>query len=439
MSVSRREWLKVAGKASALLPLGILLGNSSCSGGSPKGAPATPVATVTFTDEQLLDAIERAAFEFFWNECSPHTGQIKDRALADGGDTRTVSSVAATGFGLAALCIGHSRGYRAPSEIRDRVITTLEFLLNKAPAEQGFFYHFFDMNTGARAFNSEASSIDTAIVVCGVLTARAYFEDPSIKTLATQLYERVNWPWMLNGGTTFSMGWKPESGFIGSRWDTYSELMMLYLLAIGSPTAPVSPDTWSAWSRNKLSYQGIEYITTNAPLFIHQYSHAWFDFRGKTDAFAKYFENSVAATKAHKLFCLSLASRFSDYSDSLWGITSSDSAKGYVAWGGPPPMGAIDGSVVPAAAAGSIAFVPADCLRVLHTLRENYGSTVWKKYGFVDAFNPLTNWVNPDVIGIDVGISMLMIENQRTGFVWTNFMKNPEAAKAMAKAGFHAV
>src|SRR3954451_12172505 len=139
MNVSRREWLKVGAKASALLPLGILLGNSSCSGGSSlKSEPATPIARVTFTDEQLLDAIERTAFEFFWNECSPHTGQIKDRALADGSDTRTISSVAATGFGLAALCIGHSRGYRAQSEMRDRVVTTLQFLLNKAPAEQGF-------------------------------------------------------------------------------------------------------------------------------------------------------------------------------------------------------------------------------------------------------------------------------------------------------------
>jgi hypothetical protein len=350
-----------------------------------------------------------------------------------------VSSIAATGFGLGALCIGHSRNYRSQSEIRDRVAATLQFLLNNAPSEQGFFYHYFDMSTGARAFTSEVSSIDTAIALCGVLTARTYFNDAAITSLATQIYERVNWPWMLNGGTTFSMGWKPESGFISTRWDTYSELMMLYLLAIASPTFPVSADTWSAFTRPVLTFQGIEYITTTAPLFIHQYSHAWFDFRNKRDAFANYFDNSVAATNAHKLFCLALNSQFKDYTDSLWGITSSDSVGGYVAWGGPPSMGPIDGSVVPAAAAGSIVFAPADCLRVLHTIREQNANLAWKRYGFVDAFNPLTNWANPDVIGIDVGISMLMIENYRSGLVWNTFMKNAEATNALAKVGFHAV
>jgi hypothetical protein len=440
MKLSRRECLTLFGKAGALLPLGLVLGNSYCGGSHRSQTPAAqPTSSQTFTDEQLLDDIQRAAFEFFWNECSPQTGQVKDRALANGGDTRTVSSVAATGFGLTALCIGHSRGYCTQAEIHDRVAATLQFLLNNAPTEQGFFYHYFDMNTGARAFTSEVSSIDTSIALCGALTARAHFADAGVKSLATQLYERVNWPWILNGGTTFSMGWKPESGFIRTRWDTYSEMMMLYLLAIGSPTHPVSADTWSAWSRPKMSYQGFEYITTTAPLFIHQYSHAWFDFRSKSDAFANYFDNSIAATKAHKAFCLAIRPQFSDYSDALWGITASDSVKGYVAWGGPPPMGPLDGSIVPAATAGSLPFLPNDCLRVLHTIREQYGNLAWKKYGFVDALNPLTNWADADVIGIDLGISMLMIENYRSGLVWNTFMKNAEAGNALAKVGFHAV
>ncbi|HKE30776.1 MAG TPA: glucoamylase family protein, partial [Candidatus Angelobacter sp.] len=211
--------------------------------------------------------------------------------------------------------------------------------------------------------------------------------------------------------------------------------MMLYLLAIGSPTKPVAPTTWAAWARPKVEFKRIKYISGAAPLFIHQYSHAWFDFRNKRDAYANYFENSVKATRAHKLFCLSLAGQFPDYTENLWGITASDSVHGYVAWGGPPAEGPIDGTVVPAAAAGSLPFLPSDTLKVLRTARERYPAA-WGQYGFVDAFNPLTNWVNPDVIGIDTGISMLMAENVRTGFVWKTFMKNPEAQKAVKLAGF---
>jgi hypothetical protein len=211
--------------------------------------------------------------------------------------------------------------------------------------------------------------------------------------------------------------------------------MMLYLLAIGSPTNPVPASTWDAIARPTLTYQGLTYITTQAPLFIHQFSHAWFDFRNKRDAYANYFQNSTTATQAHKLFCLSLAGTYSGYKDTLWGISASDSQNGYVVWGGPPSIGPIDGSVVPYVAAGSLPFVASDCMRVLHTMREQYPGG-WRKYGFVDAFNPLTGWYNADVIGIDLGISMLMAENYRTQFVWQQFMKNTEMVNAMTKTGF---
>jgi hypothetical protein len=182
------------------------------------------------------------------------------------------------------------------------------------------------------------SSIDSAILMCGILTARQHFSaNSAIVDAATKLYQAVNWPWMLNGGSTLSMGWTPESGFITARWSHYCELMMLYLLGMGSPTYPLPPATWSAWTRPSYTYQGITYISAGDPLFTHQYSHAWFDFRNKHDAYADYYQNSVYATQAHKLFCLSLQSQFSDYSQNLWGITASDSAGGYVAWGGPPP------------------------------------------------------------------------------------------------------
>ncbi len=387
------------------------------------------------TDEQLLEEIQRAAFLFFWDEASPTTGQVKDRALASGGGTERMSSIAATGFGLTSLCIADHRGYAKSAEIRDRVRNTLRFL-DHMPNEHGFFFHFIDLETGRRWEKCELSSIDSSLLLCGVLTARQYFNDPEIQDLATRIYERVEWPWMLNGGPTFSMGWHPESGFLAARWNHYCELMMIYLLAIGSPSHPVSPDTWKAWSRPVINYRGIEYISGNDPLFTHQYSHAWFDFRNKRDDYADYFENSVKATRAHKLFCLSLHDKFPDYSEDLWGISASDYAGGYTAWGGPPAIGPIDGSIVPCATGGSLAFLFEDCIRVQRTLRGPYGNRAWKRYGCVDAFNPRSGWYDVDVLGIDQGITMLMAENYRTGLVWEVFMKNPEAQQAMAKAGF---
>lgn len=432
--LTRREILGYSARALLAAPaVKFASAMLSCGDGSPAGLQRpSPVS-----DDEFLDQVQRAAFLFFWEQASPTTGQVKDRALAAGNDTRTVSSIAATGFGLTALCIGHKRGYGDPAQTQSRVATTLNFLLNQLTNVNGFFYHFIDMNTGARAWNCELSSIDTSLLLCGVLTCRQYFQDPQIQSLATQIYQRVNWPWMQNGGSAFSMGWTPEKGFISSRWDTYSELMMIYLLAIGATSNPVPASTWDAFTRPNFTYQGLTYITNlGAPLFIHQYSHAWFDFRNKQDKYANYFNNSITATKAHKLFCLSLQSQFKDYQENLWGITASDSANGYTAWGGPPVMGQPDGSVVPCAAGGSLSFVPADCIAVLRNIRAQYPKA-WQRYGFVDAFNPLTNWYDADVIGIDVGITMLMAENLRTQFVWSTFMTSSEVQKAFAAVGFH--
>ena len=402
---------------------------------APNGAPFEG------TDEQLLDEIQGASCGFFWTEASPKTGQVKDRTVAEGSDSHTMSSIAATGFGLASLCIADHRGYRKSAEILERVRTTLRFIANDLHNEHGFFFHFIHMETGERWERCELSSIDSSILLCGVLTARQYFADQEIKDLATKIYERVDWPWMLNGGKTLSMGWHPESGFLKARWEHYCELMMIYLLGIGSPTHPLPAETWNAWTRPKITYQGIEYISGDDPIFTHQYSHAWFDFRNKHDAYANYFENSVKATKAHKRFCLSLQDRFPDYSENLWGISASDYVKGYTAWGGPNarggPIGPVDGSVVPCATGGSLAFLFDDSIRVLRNLRGPYREKVWTKYSYRDAFNPLINWYDTDVLGIDLGITLLMAENHRTGLVWEQFMKNAEAQKAMQLAGFH--
>ncbi|MBZ5701655.1 MAG: hypothetical protein LAN84_07385 [Acidobacteriia bacterium] len=439
--LNRRELLAKLGKAAVIGPAlgGALWGWGCGGGGSSSTAPSGD--GYPGTDDQLLEEIEKAAFLFFWEQADPNTGMVKDRALAAGGnDPRTVSSIAATGFGLTALCIGDQRGYQSSASIVTRVRATLNFLLNQLQplGKNGFCYHFVEMSTGARAWNCEVSSIDSALLLCGALACRQHFSaDAQIPGLATQFYNNVNFAWMLNGGATLSMGWTPENGFLTSRWDTYSELMLLYLLAMASPTPgyAVPPASWSAWARPSYTYQGLTYISSGAPLFTHQYSHAWFDFRNKKDAYANYFQNSVSATQAHRLFCLSLAAQFSDYSDNLWGITSSDSAHGYTAWGGPPAMGPIDGTIVPCAAAGSVPFLSAQTIQVLRWIRGHY-PLAWQRYGYVDAFNPLTNWYDPDVIGIDLGISMLMAENQRTQFVWNTFMQDPTAQAGMSLAGF---
>ena len=403
------------------------------------GAFALPAAdwTPSREDDAFLDDLERQGTLFFWEQASPRTGQVLDRARNDLGgarDPRRMASIAATGFGLTALCIADQRGYLPHAQIVERVKTTLEWHLNHLPEVHGFFYHFNDIETGEPVKGVEVSSIDTALLLCGVLTARAYFDDARIKALATQIYERVEWPWMLNGGKTFSMGWHPDQGFIDSRWEKYCELMMIYLLAIGSPTHPVPGAIWNNFSRPVIHYAGYEFISGDDPIFTHQYSQAFYDFRNKRDAYADYFANSVTATRAHKAFCLSLPKW---YSEDYWGISASDYEGGYTAWGGPPAQGPLDGTVVPCAAAGSLAFVPADCTAVLRAMRSKWGKKAWGRYGFVDAFHPAANWYDPDVLGIDQGISVVMAENLRSGLVWKTFMRNPECVNAMQKAGFH--
>ena len=391
---------------------------------------------VTGADDAFLDDLEWKGCLFFWEQADPASGQILDRArndLTGGRDPRRMASIASTGFGLTALCIADARGYLPHEQVMDRVRTTLHWHLNSLPEMHGFFYHFTDIETGARWANSELSSIDTAILLCGILTAKAYFDDAQIKSYAQQIYERVDWQWLLNGGKAFAMGWRPDSGFMPARWTHYCELMMMYLLAMGSPTHPAPPEVWNSFSRPAMRYDGLKYISSGDPLFTHQYSQAWFDFRNKRDAYTDYFANSVIATRAHRAFCLSHPGW---YSEEYWGVSASDSERGYTAWGGPPEKGHLDGTVVPSAAAGSLVFLPEDCLSALRAMRLRWGKRVWGRYGFVDAFHPAASWYDSDVIGIDQGISVLMAENLRSGMVWKTFMSNPECARAMQLAGF---
>ncbi|MGH9510865.1 MAG: glucoamylase family protein [Terriglobales bacterium] len=431
MAWNRRQFLKTAATGAVLLPL---------AGRSFASRVLTPADDAdNDPGAGLLDDLQRAAFEFFWNEADPHTGLVRDRASADGGDRRLGSSIAATGFGLTALCIGHQRGYGSRPEIMARVRRNLHFLAHQAPTERGFLYHFVEMNSGKRSVGSEISPMDMAILLCGALTCREYFHDAQIRHDATLLYHRVDWPWALNKGETFALDWTPEFGFSPLRWDAYCESMMLYLLALGSPTHPISPQCWHSIRRPEIVYGDYRFISAPAPLFVHQFSHAWFDFRNKRDQYANYFDNSVIACRAHRQFCASLSTDFPCYSEDVWGITASDSSAGYVAWGGPPMLGPIDGTIVPAASAGSLPFLFNESLVVLRNLRGYYGRQIWKRYGFVDAFNPLTGWTSSDVLGIDVGISMLMAENARSQMVWNTFMRNREVGVALEKAGFRSL
>jgi hypothetical protein len=297
-----------------------------------------------------------------------------------------------------------------------------------------------NLRTGERAWRSEVSSIDTALLLGGVLTVRQCFrDDPEVVRLATRIYERVDFRWMLDGHPALlSHGWYPERGFIPHRWRDYSEQMMLILLAVGSPTHPVTPGAWRAWERKWITYAGYHYLNAHPPLFIHQYSHAWVDFRDRREGwypFVNYFENSVRATRAHRQFCIDLSKEFPAYGPDVWGISASDSERGYVAWGGPPRDPAIDGTVVPYAAAGSLMFTPDISLAALRALKEKYGAKVYGRYGFADAFNPNTGWVDTDVIGIDQGITLIGAENLRDGLVWRHFMKNREVTRALDRVG----
>lgn len=406
---------------------------------SPAYAAPASAAAPPQTDAAFLEDLSRREFRFFWEQADPKTGLVADRAGADGTSRGGVASVAATGFGLSALCLGAERGWIAPGQARARAKLTLRFLLQSAPQEHGFFYHFLDRTTGARAWKSEVSTIDTALLLAGVLTARRCFEgDAEVGLLAEALYERVDFPWMLKGKPPLlSMGWKPETGFIAARWDAYSEHMILDLLAIGSPSHPIPAKTWDGWRRDLVTYSTYTYIAGDKPLFIHQYSHAYVDFRGKRDGHGiDYFENSVTATRAQRQFFIDLAKEFPAYSKDVWGLTASDSARGYIAWGAPPRDAAIDGTVVPCAAGGSLMFTPEESLSALREMKSRWGGKIYGRYGFADAFNPATGWTSPDVIGIDLGITLLSAENLRDGKIWSWFMKNPEIASAMTKAGF---
>jgi len=404
----------------------------------PASLPAKSVLTAQ--DEKFLDDLERRGIRYFIDEADPASGLMPDRANANGGGSAPCS-IASVGFGLTALCIGDARTWVPHQEAYDRCLRALLFLRDHVEQVHGCFYHFVDMRTGRRVWNCEVSDVDTALMMAGVLTARQHFAGTELAAVAGELYRRVDWTWLQSPDGTLYMGWKPESGFIQARWAQFSEgPPLIYLLAMGSPSHPLSPRAWHAWRRGPVTtYAGLTFMQC-PPLFTHQYPQAWFDLRGLRDDYANYFCNSQLATLAQRQWCIDeLSKRFPTYGPNAWGITASDSAHGYVGWGGPPQQGEIDGTIVPCAAAGSLVFQPRLCLDALEAMRKNYGDKGYVKYGFVDAFNPATGWYDSDVIGIDLGPTALMAENCRTGFVWRTFMAAPEARAALKAAGFRPI
>jgi len=400
---------------------------------SPPPATATaPAATATPTVS--LDTViayeMKGAFDFFWEQAntdpaSPGFGLVRDRYPGSPG----ISSIAAVGFALSAYPIGVEKGYITREQGAERANGTLDTLLGMERVN-GFFYHFVDMKTGRRAWNSEVSSIDTAILMMGVLTAGEYFGG-DIQAKAEQLYREVNWPWFVDESRSmFYMAYRPEKGFEG-HWDFYAEQLMLYVLAAGSPTYPTDDRLYYGFTRHTARYgQGEPFIHSwFGSLFTYQFSHAWIDFRPYRDRKGvNWFENSVRAAKAHYDFAVAVQQQYKTLGPYAWGLSACDGPRGYNGLYGAPPSGfdnkahLVDDTVPPYAAIASILFLPDEAAQAMlnyYTLEPLKG-----RYGFQDAYNLSQNWYASDVIGIDKGITLLMLANYQNDAVYSITMKN---------------
>jgi len=414
---------------------------------------ATSASQPAMTDSVFLDLVQRASFDFFWQEANPSNGLIKDRNTSG-----SPCSIASVGFGLSSICVAIDRGWISREAGRDRILTTLKTFWEKPQGREaqgkigykGFFYHWLDMNTATRTWDSELSSIDTPLLLAGILDAKQYFTsaDPGetqVRALADSIYYRVDWNWMRNLNPSIFMGWYPDTQFAKfGQWIGYNEAMILYILALGSPTHPVPSSTWNAWTSGYTwsTYYGYSYVIF-PPLFGHQYSHCWIDFRNIQDDYMRqrgsdYFENSRRATLAARAYCTANPRRWTGYGENVWGITACDGPNGYAARGAPPAQND-DGTIAPTAAGGSMPFTPKESLAALRYMYDTYRDKIWMKYGFRDAFNLTVNWWDTDVIGIDEGPIVMMIENYRTGSIWKRFMQNPDIQRGLQKAGFTAI
>jgi len=387
------------------------------------------------TEEQLLDLVERSAFGFFWNEANPANGLIKDRCYAFGSDQRRVASIASVGFGLSAICVADKRGWIPHESAYERVLTTLKFFRNSAQKYNGFYFHYYEMDTGAPVYGTEISSIDTGLLLMGVLTVRQYFPNTEVETIAKELLEEANWTWMSNGGRYLSMAWYPGGRFSPAEWKDYNEGILLYFLGTASPTYPLPVTAWDGISRESFKYKERQFTVAAGEncLFEHQYPQVWLDLNGWVDKKKfDYFINSTEATQANYESCMENASKYKAFAEGFWGLTACDGPSGYVVNGA--PYGACDGTVAPTASLGSIPFAPKLAMDQMKKYFE-HKNRIWGKYGLVDSFNMDKDWFASAYLGIDEGPILLMIENYRTGMIWELVAGDPMIQAAYKKMG----
>ncbi len=425
--------------------------------------------------DQVLDNVQQAAFNYMWNEANSSTGLIRDR-----NQSGSPSSIAAVGFGLSAICVGIDHGWVTRAQGATRVYNTLNTFWTQpqgpAPSGtigyKGFFYHFLDLGTAVRmpGWNPELSDIDTALLLAGVLDCEQYFNtgDPtevSIRSLADQIYRRVDWTFFQNTTQNGLMHqWLPDAvggpgTFDTGVWTGYNEMMIMYILAMGSPTHSVPAADWSTytstynWTLPTGGYGGVQYLVF-PPLYGHQYSHCWINFKNKRDPFmntkgSDYFTNSRRAVIAQQAYCIAnpgikppgapTQPDAAGYSSILWGLTAGDGPTGYTARGAPGPGFGFtdDGTIAPTAVVASLPFAPEICVPTIVNMYDNY-PLLWGTYGFRDGFNlgRSPDWYDNDFLGIDQGPMVLMIENYRNASIWLRFMQNPYVIAGMNAAGF---
>jgi hypothetical protein len=451
----------------------------ACSSTSAPAPPTDPGPGPTQSDTEFLQDVEARTFRFFWETTNPSNGLVPDRW-----PTASFSSVAAVGFGLTAYIVGVERGWTTRAAARDRVLATLRFFWRAPLSDQptgvtgyrGFFYHFLDMPTGRRFQQVELSTIDTGLLLMGALAVQQYFSgtdaaENEIRALADSVYWRVEWDWASVRPPAISMGWRPESGFIATDYDGYNEAMFLYVLALGSPTHPIPAEAWPEYTTTYrwADFYGQPHVNF-APLFGHQYSHVWIDFRGIKDAYMQsrgidYFENSRRATLAQRAYAVENPGGWRGYGAQIWGLTASDGPGDFSAtidgrarqfhsyWARGAAANDIsdDGTIAPAAAGGSMPFAPELAIPALRAMRDGTAGNLFAQYGFKDAFNltltspglatagttvPGVGWFDVDYLGIDQGPILLMIENYRTGLVWSLMRENPYIVRGLCRAGF---
>ncbi|MBC1306395.1 glucoamylase family protein [Listeria booriae] len=400
--------------------------------------------------EEILNIEAKGCFDFFWNEAntdpaSPGYGLIRDNTAVD---TRDFASIASVGFGLSAIIIGIERDWISFKDGKKRVLGTMKTFWNNAEHSEGFFYHFLNLQT-AKKFEASydcASIIDTSIFLNGALTAAEYFGG-EIEALFEKIYRRVDWTkYYDEARNMYFMGYNPETGGFGA-WDMYAEQMMQYILGVGSPTHAVPAQIYDGFERSLVTYGDYTfYNSPGGPLFTHQFSHAWFDFRDVRDVDGvDWFANSVAATLAQREYAMDNPDQRAGYHGNSWGVTACQGPNGYVAYGTPPYKDGIipegnDGTIAPAAAAGSIVFTPKETLDMMWYLYENMPE-LWDQYGMLDAYNLEGEkaWYADRVIGIDKGVTLLMIENYQTGLIWELYGRNHYVKKAAGMLGLERV